>query len=367
MRAGSPTCGVPSGTWPCNATRHLQPKWDLEWDLGFCDYPVPRRRDRHDRRARQISSSRRSALSASSQSRSSRMVLSVCPVSSRRPWPSSCAYSPKCVEKLFGNSEWVLNRGSESGQEGSKESRSAASWRQRRAVETPSAIFQTVSRSHLINTVQVMQEAAVAHTESAPKRRETATYSGSQCAEYSSETIYEIGSRETVWKHRRGSISWSHEPAERDERPPFRRFALPRNARCDPSSYFPDSLSRRLFLRSLMRLDAPVAGEDHVSMYVILWRFRPVVGQKSEFERAYGPSGEWAQLFRRDNGYLGTELLRRFEDDESKEYLTLDRWASRVAYEAFRARWSGEYRQLDRRLEELTEEETFLGAFEMLP
>jgi len=28
-----------------------------------------------------------------------------------------------------------------------------------------------------------------------------------------------------------------------------------------------------------------------VSMYVILWLFRPVVGQESEFERAYGPSG----------------------------------------------------------------------------
>src|SRR3712207_1258690 len=112
-----------------------------------------------------------------------------------------------------------------------------------------------------------------------------------------------------------------------------------------------------------MRLDAPVAGEDHVSMYVILWRLRPVVGQESEFERAYGPSGEWAQLFGREDGYLGTEVLRRLEEGESREYLTLDRWASRGAYEAFRARWSGEYRQLDRRLEELTDEEVFLGAF----
>ena len=104
-----------------------------------------------------------------------------------------------------------------------------------------------------------------------------------------------------------------------------------------------------------------------MSMYVILWRFRPVVGQESEFERAYGPSGEWARLFRRDEGYLGTELLLRRSDAESREYLTLDRWASRAAYGAFRVRWSGEYRQLDRRLEELTEEEIFLGAFEVLP
>ena len=53
-----------------------------------------------------------------------------------------------------------------------------------------------------------------------------------------------------------------------------------------------------------------------MSMYVILWRFRPVVGQESEFERAYGPSGEWARLFRRDEGYLGTELLLRRSDAE---------------------------------------------------
>ena len=104
-----------------------------------------------------------------------------------------------------------------------------------------------------------------------------------------------------------------------------------------------------------------------MSMYVILWRFRTVVGQESEFERAYGPSGEWAQLFRRAAGYLGTELLLRRSDAESREYLTLDRWASRAAYEAFRVRRSGAYRQLDRRSEELTEEGTFLGAFEAFP
>jgi heme-degrading monooxygenase HmoA len=101
-----------------------------------------------------------------------------------------------------------------------------------------------------------------------------------------------------------------------------------------------------------------------MTMYVILWRFRPLVGQESEFERAYGPSGEWALLFGRGDGYLGTELLRRSEDP--REYLTLDRWVSRAAYETFHSRFSSEYRELDRRLEELTEEETLLGTFEAL-
>ena len=100
-------------------------------------------------------------------------------------------------------------------------------------------------------------------------------------------------------------------------------------------------------------------------MYVLLWRFRPLVGRQSDFERAYGPSGPWVRLFRRGEGYLGTELLRR--SDDSGEYLVLDRWASRAAFEAFLARWDNDYRRLDHRLEELTEEETPLGAFEVLP
>jgi heme-degrading monooxygenase HmoA len=101
-------------------------------------------------------------------------------------------------------------------------------------------------------------------------------------------------------------------------------------------------------------------------MYVILWRFRPAVGREGEFERAYGPSGQWARLFAREDGYLGTELLLRRSEDGSREYLTLDRWVSRGAYETFRSRWGEEYRRLDRRLEELSEEETLLGAFEAL-
>jgi heme-degrading monooxygenase HmoA len=100
-------------------------------------------------------------------------------------------------------------------------------------------------------------------------------------------------------------------------------------------------------------------------MYVILWRFRPLASRESDFERAYGPSGEWALLFRRGDGYLGTELLRCCED--SREYLSLDRWVSRAAYEAFRVRFRSEYRRLDGRLEDLTEEETLLGTFEALP
>src|SRR5215210_3941271 len=99
-------------------------------------------------------------------------------------------------------------------------------------------------------------------------------------------------------------------------------------------------------------------------------RIHPLSGGQSPNNDGAGPACSSTQpsstfpwgatgLFRTAN-YLGTELLRR-SDDESREYLTLDRWASRATYEAFRAHRSGEYRRLDRLLEELTEEETLLG------
>ena len=100
-------------------------------------------------------------------------------------------------------------------------------------------------------------------------------------------------------------------------------------------------------------------------MYVILWRFRPLVSREGEFENAYGPTGDWALLFRQGDGYLGTELLRH--SDDPREYITVDRWVSRAAYQTFLDNFDSKYRQLDERLEGLTEEETLLGTFEALP
>ncbi len=32
--------------------------------------------------------------------------------------------------------------------------------------------------------------------------------------------------------------------------------------------------------------------------YIYIWRFNVKKGMESEFERAYGPKGEWVRLFR---------------------------------------------------------------------
>ena len=57
------------------------------------------------------------------------------------------------------------------------------------------------------------------------------------------------------------------------------------------------------------------------------------VRDTTEFERVYGPDGDWAQFFRRGRGYVGTELLRDLESPG--RYLVVDRWESAEAYNAF--------------------------------
>ncbi|HET7567937.1 MAG TPA: antibiotic biosynthesis monooxygenase [Gaiellaceae bacterium] len=65
------------------------------------------------------------------------------------------------------------------------------------------------------------------------------------------------------------------------------------------------------------------------------------VHDPGEFERVYGPEGEWAQFFRQGRGYVGTELLRDLE--QPGRYLVVDRWESAEAYNEFAAEHRDEY------------------------
>jgi hypothetical protein len=97
-------------------------------------------------------------------------------------------------------------------------------------------------------------------------------------------------------------------------------------------------------------------------VHVRIWQFRPAPDREAEFVRAYGDDGDWAQLFRRGEGYLGTSLLAPSEP--GGPWLTLDRWTSRSSFEEFQARSGGIYRRLDAELSGLAREELFVGAFE---
>ena len=92
--------------------------------------------------------------------------------------------------------------------------------------------------------------------------------------------------------------------------------------------------------------------------YVRVWRFRPLEGKSAAFETAYGPNGDWARLFHRAQGFLGTTLLK------DEDYITIDRWVTKAAYEKFMQEFQQEFTALDRRCESMTQLEEQVGEFE---
>lgn len=95
--------------------------------------------------------------------------------------------------------------------------------------------------------------------------------------------------------------------------------------------------------------------------YVYVWEFLVASNREQEFLAAYGPSGAWAALFSRAPGYVGTLLLR--DQTTPDRFLTIDRWTSADAYDAFRSGFREAYDALDRACEALTRHEAPLGAY----
>ena len=96
--------------------------------------------------------------------------------------------------------------------------------------------------------------------------------------------------------------------------------------------------------------------------FVYVWQYEVRPDTVEEFERVYGPGGEWTELFERAQGYLRTELHR--DVDEPLRYITFDYWESRDDRDAFRQTFSNEFDELEVGSEELIETESFIGDFE---
>lgn len=95
--------------------------------------------------------------------------------------------------------------------------------------------------------------------------------------------------------------------------------------------------------------------------YVIVWEFRVGPDRVAEFEEKYGAEGLWARFFRGSADYRRTELVR---DVAIKgRFLTLDYWQTEEAFTQFKQQNLAEYERLDKEFEDLTEQETRLGAF----
>ena len=91
-----------------------------------------------------------------------------------------------------------------------------------------------------------------------------------------------------------------------------------------------------------------------------IWRYRVEDAQRTEFIRHYSAEGSWVQMFRQSAGYLGTRLWQDTVD--ANVFYTLDRWRREEDFALFQQIHSQAYREMDKQLEGLTAEETFLGA-----
>jgi heme-degrading monooxygenase HmoA len=100
-------------------------------------------------------------------------------------------------------------------------------------------------------------------------------------------------------------------------------------------------------------------------MFIRIWQFRVPAEKAGEFRAIYGPTGEWARLFRRETAFLGTELLQSANHPDI--FLTIDRWDSPEAWAAFLRGWGDEYTALDHRCEILTVAEEEIGTFGVVP
>jgi hypothetical protein len=97
-------------------------------------------------------------------------------------------------------------------------------------------------------------------------------------------------------------------------------------------------------------------------MFVVLWEFQVKPGCQNEFEKVYGPGGDWDSLFRSDANHAGTYLFR--DTVRPCVYLTTDYWHSRKSYEEFLQARRNDYHTLDAASEKLTFAERHIGSFE---
>lgn len=98
--------------------------------------------------------------------------------------------------------------------------------------------------------------------------------------------------------------------------------------------------------------------------YCYLWEFSVRPEFVPAFESAYGPEGDWVQLFRRDSEYIRTDLIQ--DREIPGRYLTIDQWKSREACLSFRERYHSEFESLDAECEQFTVEERFIGEFDLI-
>jgi heme-degrading monooxygenase HmoA len=94
-----------------------------------------------------------------------------------------------------------------------------------------------------------------------------------------------------------------------------------------------------------------------------VWAYDVPETSRAEFERMYGPAGDWVQLFSSSDGFRGTELFVSVRDPG--RYLTVDRFTDEGAWRAFLTEHRDDYARLDAAATGLTIDERELAGGEI--
>ncbi len=98
-----------------------------------------------------------------------------------------------------------------------------------------------------------------------------------------------------------------------------------------------------------------------MKMYQLVWHYECSPDQKDQFEEAYRRNGTWFHFYEKSDDYLGQELIKK---TDKNDYLVVDNWISKEAYESFIANNKTEYDQLNLQCASLYAKEEFLGFYE---
>lgn len=97
-------------------------------------------------------------------------------------------------------------------------------------------------------------------------------------------------------------------------------------------------------------------------MILIVWRYQVEPAHEAAFRACYGPDGDWAHLFARAEGFVGTELGCEGEG----AYLTIDRWQSPEHFDAFLDGHRSAYQEMDRCAASWIRDEEYVGRYALV-
>lgn len=96
-------------------------------------------------------------------------------------------------------------------------------------------------------------------------------------------------------------------------------------------------------------------------VYSVIWKYQIQPEHRGTFEKEYGSTGTWADLFQQSEYYRGSFLHK--DEDEPNTYVLIDTWVNKQTYEDFKKQNAQRYNELSKQFEYLYATEEKIGGY----